>query len=105
MTHTYTVYAHVNNPGHRLLPGMVTSVTFSSSNANPQISVPARCVGQNPSGSQFVWTVVNGKAHQQKVKVGESRGNRLVINEGLKEGDKVITEGYQKVGEGSSVEG
>jgi multidrug efflux pump subunit AcrA (membrane-fusion protein) len=39
------------------------------------------------------------------VKVGESRGNRLGINEGLKEGDKVITEGYQKVGEGSPVEG
>ena len=105
MTHTYTVYAQVNNPGHKLLPGMVADVTFSSSNTSPQITVPARCVGQNPSGEQFVWVVAGGKAHQQKVKVGESRGNRLVITEGLKEGDKVITEGYQKVGEGSPVEG
>lgn len=105
MTHTYTVYAQVNNPGHKLLPGMVADVTFSSSNTSPQITVPARCVGQNPSGKQFVWVVAGGKAHQQKVKVGESRGNRLVITEGLKEGDKVITEGYQKVGEGSPVEG
>jgi hypothetical protein len=37
--------------------------------------------------------------------VGEVRGNRLVITDGLKEGDVVITEGYQKVGEGSPVEG
>ena len=105
MTHTYTVYAHVSNPGHRLLPGMVTDVTFSSGSTHPQISVPARCVGQNPKGEQFVWTIVNGKAHQQKVKAGEARGNRLVITEGLHEGDKVIVEGYQKVGEGSLVEG
>ena len=105
MTHTYTVYAQVYNPSHKLLPGMVADVTFSSSNTSPQITVPARCVGQNPSGEQFVWVVAGGKAHQQKVKVGESRGNRLVITEGLKEGDKVITEGYQKVGEGSPVEG
>lgn len=105
MTHTYTIYALVSNPGHQLLPGMVTNVSFPTSNADNKITLPVRSVGQSPGGQHFVWTVVNGKAHQQHVSVGEVRGNRLVITDGLKEGDVVITEGYQKVGEGSPVEG
>ena len=104
MTHTYTIYALVSNPGHQLLPGMVTNVSFPTSNADNKITLPVRSIGQSPDGQHFVWTVVNGKAHQQHVSVGEVRGNRLVITDGLKEGDVVITEGYQKVGEGSPVE-
>ena len=84
---------------------MVTNVSFPTSNADNKITLPVRSVGQSPNGQHFVWTVVNGKAHQQHVSVGEVRGNRLVITDGLKEGDVVITEGYQKVGEGSPVEG
>lgn len=103
ITHTYNIYVNVENPQHRLLPGMVANVTFVDTDAEPQISVPARCVGQRADGAHFVWTVKEGKAHQQTVGIGSIAGNRFVITEGLKEGDVVITEGYHKVGEGSAV--
>ena len=103
ITHTYTIYANVSNPRHKLLPGMVCNVTFPVAGSKPVITVPARCVGQNPAGARFVWVVKDKKAHLQTVTVGNTTGNRLIITDGLKDGDIVITEGYRKVGENSEV--
>ena len=56
-------------------------------------------------GKNFVWLVDGeSKATQRPVKVGESFGDRLMILEGLKPGDRIIVEGVQKVREGAPVQ-
>ena len=107
-THTYDVRISVSNPGGELLPGMVCNVTLGGGQttadmAGAALTVPLRTVQQAANGQQFVWVVRGQKAHRQNVTLGQTVGNRLIITSGLTSGDEVITEGYQKVSEGSKV--
>ena len=102
LTHTYTMWATVANPGHRLLPGMVANVRFGQQQAAPAITLPVRCVQRGAEGN-FVWVVKDGRAAICPVVVGRTCGNRIVIDGGLTEGTTVITEGYQRLSEGQKV--
>ncbi len=106
LTHTYDVLIHLSNPGHSLLPGMVAGVQFNKGGGGESvraITLPVRAVQQHTDKSLFVWVARDKKAHRQTVTLGETVGNRVVIASGLSEGDVVITEGYQKLGEGNPV--
>lgn len=105
-THTYDIKISLPNGSGQLLPGMIANVrlqTTSSAAAESAITLPVRSVQQANGSSHFVWVEQGGKAHRQSVSVGETYGNRIVITSGLNGGERVITEGYQKVGEGSAV--
>ena len=66
--------------------------------------LPITSVQRRPDGSLFVWTVDNQKkAHRTAVTVGESQGNRISILSGVAAGQRVVTEGYQKLSEGNVV--
>ena len=55
-------------------------------------------------GTLFVWTVDNNnKAHRTKVTIGETHGNHVTIVDGLNIGQRIVTEGYQKLSEGTKV--
>ncbi|MBP5514086.1 MAG: efflux RND transporter periplasmic adaptor subunit [Bacteroidaceae bacterium] len=104
LTHTYDIRISVPNPGHRLLPGMVARVTMGKKGfEEKKITLPVQSVQETSDKQLFVWTAKNGKAHRTNVTIGQATGNRVVIESGLTEGDKVIVEGYQKVGEGTPV--
>lgn len=102
MTHSYDVYLYVDNPGHRLLPGMVANVTFVPTDSDSVMTLPLRAVRNNSKGN-FVWIVKDGKAHIQPVKTGKIIGNRIAIESGLDNTEMVITDGYQKLDEGTAV--
>lgn len=105
-THTYDIKITLPNGSGELLPGMIASVKIQGSSAKDVVSaitLPVRCVQQSSDGSHFVWIEKGGKAHRQTVAIGETYGNRIVITSGLNGGERIITEGYQKVGEGSAV--
>jgi RND family efflux transporter MFP subunit len=108
LTHTYDIRILVPNPGRKLLPGMVARVEMRNvenekMSTGGRISLPVKAVQQSTDKSLFVWTVQQGKAHRTTVSVGQVTGNRIIIDSGLQEGDQVIVEGYQKVGEGTPV--
>lgn len=100
MTHSYGIQIHLHNPSGRLLPGMVCNVRFDQT-ATPQLSVPVTAVQCGQGHLLYVWTVKGGTAHQQPVTTGETYGSRIVIADGLSEGDTVITTGWQKLSEGT----
>lgn len=105
-THTYDIKISLPNRDHELLPGMIATVKIHGAAAKDVVSaitLPIRSVQQSADGSHFVWVEQGGKAHRQPVSIGETYGNRVVITTGLTGGERVITEGYQKVGEGSAV--
>ena len=72
--------------------------------APAHIIVPPQSVELDVDNSRFVWTVVNGKAHQQPVTIGDFEGDGIIILSGLHTGDQVIINGQQKVSEGMMVD-
>ena len=106
-THTYDIRINVANSDRRLLPGMVATVSFSggvNTASESQTSVPVTSVQKNADGSLFVWTVDKDKhAHRCNVTIGSTHGNRVSITGGLSDGQRIITQGYQKLSEGTRV--
>ena len=109
MTHTYDIRINVPNGDRKLLPGMVAQVKLQptptpSPREGSLTTLPITSVQRRPDGSLFVWTVDNQKkAHRTAVTVGASQGNRISIMSGVTAGQRVVTEGYQKLSEGTEV--
>ena len=108
LTHTYEIRIIVTNTGHQLLPGMVASVTFNlySQQAQDagQLTLPVTAVQKKASGKLFVWSVDEyNKAHRTDVTVGTTMGNRIIIVSGIGSNQRIVTEGYQKLSEGTKV--
>lgn len=103
MTHTYDVRVCVNNTGRELLPGMVAKVKVRNEGVkNERYNIPLTAVQKRADGSLFVWTVgADSAAHRTTVTIGQTVGNRIEILSGLTEGQRVVTEGYQKLSEGT----
>lgn len=108
LTHTYDIRINVVNTAHQLLPGMVASVTFTTASHqtsdNALITIPVTAVQKKASGKLFVWSIDEyNKAHRTDVTIGETMGNRIVITSGIRLGQRIVTEGYQKLSEGTKV--
>ena len=106
LTHTYDVRINVVNTDRKLLPGMVASVKFmqEGSQSIAGKSLPVTAVQKAADGTLFVWTIASDStAHRAKVSIGSTSGNNVAITEGLNMGQRVVTEGYQKLSEGTKV--
>lgn len=101
--HTYEVTAPLGNADRRLLPGMVCRVTTSPADAAEELVVPLQAVREAGDGSRFVWKVAGDSVLRTPVRTGRFAGNAVVIEEGLSAGDRIVTEGMQKIGEGSKI--
>lgn len=106
MTHTYDIKINVSNPNGDLLPGMVCKVrkVYNDAAVAGQVSVPVTAVHKNARNELFVWIVKDNVAVRQVVSTGRATGNRILITNGLATGDKIVTEGCQKLSEGSKVQ-
>ena len=105
LTHTYDIRIHVANGQRQLLPGMVASVQFGNiEKPSKDLTLPVTAVQRKADGSLFVWTIANDStAHRTTVRTGETMGNRIAITDGMTEGARVVTEGYQKLSENTKV--
>jgi len=106
LTHTYDIRINVVNDGRKLLPGMVATVRFATegSLADSSKMIPLTAVQKKSDGSLFVWTVgKDSTAHRTTVTIGQTQGNYVNIIDGLSIGDLIVTEGYQKLSEGTKV--
>ena len=107
LTHTYDIRIHVANRERKLLPGMVASVLFSSDKRevkSEKLSMPVTAVQKQADGNLFVWMVgKDSTAHRMTITTGETLGNRIVVASGISEGERIVTEGYQKLSEGTKV--
>lgn len=101
-TGTFELTAHFPNPGNILRPGQFARIDAVMGTIDA-VLVPQRAVSE-VQGSYQVALVVDGKAEIRPVKVGQRSGSEWVIDSGLKAGDEVIVEGFQKVRGGMPVE-
>jgi membrane fusion protein (multidrug efflux system) len=99
VSRTLTVRALMPNDNGRLRPGMFLTVTLLKEDVEALV-VPEQAIVPERS-QQFVFVVGEGEVvERREVRSGRRRPGEVEILEGLSEGDRVITEGTQKVREG-----
>lgn len=101
--HAYDVLATVGNTGQELLPGMVCQVAYFPQGAETEIVIPVNAVQQANDGRKFVWLVKGDRVSRRSVTTGRLIGNRVSITEGLSEGERIVTNGMQKLDESSKI--
>jgi membrane fusion protein (multidrug efflux system) len=102
-TGTLELQATFPNPKRNILPGQFGRIRVTANERKNVILVPQRAV-QEMQGLQSVFTVdPDNKVLARSVVVGERVGDRWVVQQGLKPGDRVIVEGVQKVRPGMVV--
>jgi membrane fusion protein (multidrug efflux system) len=99
-----TLRAEFPNPDNLLLPGMFAVGQVAQALAPQAILVPQPAVTINPDGSASVVLVAAGnKLAVQTVQIGDAVGSDWIITHGLKPGDQVMVDGFQKAQPGMTV--
>ena len=102
-TGSIALRALIPNPDMLLLPGLFVRTELNLG-ANDVLLIPQRASIRSPEGNLMVWVVdAAGKAQQQSIEIMQDYQNNWVVAKGLKAGDTIIVEGYQKVAPGMSV--
>lgn len=95
-TRTVSVIYEVKNPSNRLRDGMFVEITVDTSGNTQVLSVPKKAV-VNEQGQTFVFVFDGGETFEKRaVALGVEGADFYEIKSGLKEGERVVTEGiYQ----------
>jgi membrane fusion protein (multidrug efflux system) len=103
-TGTVTLRATFPNPTGILLPGMYVRAHLSQATAHDAILAPQVAVSRDPRGAATVYVVgPDNKAALRRITADRTIGDKWLVTSGLTAGDKVITEGLDKVKPGQVV--
>jgi membrane fusion protein, multidrug efflux system len=99
-----TLRGEFPNPKSELLPGMYVRVLIEQGIDSDAIAVPQQAIQRNGGGGSEVFVVTgDGRAVIQPVRTGSLQGGQWFVTEGLKAGDRVVVEGFQKFAAGDKV--
>src|SRR6478609_5792440 len=99
-----TLRGEFPNPKRELLPGMYVRVLIEQGIDTDSIAVPQQAVQRNGGGGSEVFVVKDdGHVATQVVRMGEIQDGQWFVTEGLKGGEKVVVEGFQKFAPGDKV--
>ncbi|SHM16273.1 membrane fusion protein, multidrug efflux system [Roseovarius litoreus] len=103
-TDSVMLRARFANPEGRLLDGELVRVTLTTDTPEGELAIPAEAVQRDIQGA-FVLVVGEGEvAEQRRITVLRNAQGFAVIGAGLSEGERVITEGVNKVRVGAVVD-
>jgi cobalt-zinc-cadmium efflux system membrane fusion protein len=93
VTRTVKVRAWVNNDDHKLKPEMFARLNIKVGEETQFLAVPKEAVLEI-DGKQFVYVVdADGRYVRRQVKVASSAGDKVLVLEGLKSGERIVTKG------------
>jgi len=92
------------NPDFALLPGLYVEVVMPQATEKNAILVSQSAVMRDAHGGANVWVVEDGKVAVRPVTVLGASGSDWVVTDGLKDGDQIVTSGFQKAGPGAAVQ-
>ncbi len=99
-----TLRGEFRNPSHELLPGMYVRVRIEQGIDADAITVPQQAVQFDSSGETKVFVVKSdNRVAAQPVRTGAMIGDQWLVLDGLKPGERVVVEGFQKFAAGDSV--
>ncbi len=111
-TRNVEVEATIANPAYKLIPGMFVSVDITIGPPKRYLTLPQTAISFNPYGQLVYMVKQTGSdnkgnpiliANQSFVTTGPTRGDQIVILDGLKEGDEVVIGGQLKLKNGTQV--
>lgn len=103
-TGSITLRAIFPNPNEALLPGMFVRARLDEGIRPDALLVPQQGVTRNPRGEATAMVVGAGnKVEMRTLIANQAIGNKWLVTEGLKAGDRLIISGLQKIKPGVEV--
>ncbi|HDO8311453.1 TPA: multidrug efflux RND transporter periplasmic adaptor subunit AcrA [Salmonella enterica subsp. enterica serovar Concord] len=103
-TGSTTLRAIFPNPDHTLLPGMFVRARLQEGTKPTALLVPQQGVTRTPRGDATVLVVgADNKVETRQIVASQAIGDKWLVTDGLKAGDRVVVSGLQKVRPGAQV--
>ncbi|EHJ3833388.1 multidrug efflux RND transporter periplasmic adaptor subunit AcrA [Salmonella enterica] len=103
-TGSITLRAIFPNPDHTLLPGMFVRARLQEGTKPTALLVPQQGVTRTPRGDATVLVVgADNKVETRQIVASQAIGDKWLVTDGLKAGDRVVVSGLQKVRPGAQV--
>lgn len=102
-TGSVTLRATFPNPDRVLMPGTFVRARLQQGVNEQALAVPQQAVQRTNEGSVVMVVGAEDKVEVRPVKTASSSGDKWIITEGVKPGDRVIVEGFQKIRPGMPV--
>jgi RND family efflux transporter MFP subunit len=101
-TGTIKVRVQFPNADDQLKDGMSCVLQVLNNNSGDRVQIPYKAVIEQ-MGEFFVFVSQDTIAQQRKVKIGQRIQSNVIVMEGIKPGEKVITEGFQRLRDGGKI--
>ena len=96
-----TLRGEFPNPSADLLPGTYVRVLIEEGLNTNAIAIPTQAIQRNNAGNPEVFVVNDHKrAVLQPVRIGRVTGGQTIVEDGLREGDTIVVDGFQKIATG-----
>lgn len=95
--------AQFPNPDRLLLPGQFVRAHLTGAPITNAITIPQRAVQLSGEKANVMVVAADGTVSARPIELGSMIGDQFVVNSGLKAGERVITDGIQKVRPGQKV--
>lgn len=103
-TGSLTVRAAFANPDGELLPGMFVHAQVQSAVKQDGLLVPAQAVLRDQKGEPYVFRIgADNTAEQRYIATSRLRDGVWLVESGLEDGDRVVTQGLQGLQPGAAV--
>jgi membrane fusion protein (multidrug efflux system) len=101
---TVTMRGTLPNPERMLIDGQFVTVEVKERQEQPRLVVPQAALQVDQAGYYVLVVGSDHKVEQRRVTTGPNQETDVVIQNGVKEGDRVIVDGIQKVRPGQVVQ-
>ncbi|MDW5419044.1 efflux RND transporter periplasmic adaptor subunit [Iodobacter sp. CM08] len=102
-TGTINMRAQFDNPKGTLLPGQFVRVIVDHGVRQQAITIPERAIVQLQAEKRVMTLNDKNIVESRKVQLGESIGHEVIVQSGLKAGERIIVDGLVKVRPGQQV--
>lgn len=101
-TGAITIRLAFPNTSSELRAGMSCTVRVHNDDTTEQLVIPYKAVVEQ-MGEYFVYVAKDTVAEQRKITLGPTITDQAIITSGIERGEKVITDGIQKLHDGSKI--
>jgi len=102
-TDTILMRGTMPNPERLLVDGEFVTVVVRERHDRPRLTIPLSALQLDQAGTYVLVVNSENKVETRRVKLGPKEDTDIVIDDGLKEGERVIVDGIQKVHPGQQV--
>jgi membrane fusion protein (multidrug efflux system) len=102
-TGSVSMRAEFPNPQRVLLPGMYVRARLEQGVSEAAIAVPQQAIVRSNEGATVLIVGADNKVQSQPVVANANDGNQWVVSSGLKGGERIVVEGFQKAKPGATV--